>query len=81
VLVSIKTAGVYTPTNDFTVNLNTGVITMTNTVPEGSEVWFGCEFDIPVKFVTDLSGIAYTEGQVFTATIDLRETLNPEAIA
>lgn len=37
----------------------------------------GCEFDIPVRFETDLSGMTYNNYQVMSTVINLIEILNP----
>lgn len=44
----------------------------------GEQVVAGCEFDIPVRFETDLSGMTYNNYQVMSTVINLVELLNPD---
>lgn len=42
-----------TPTTDYTVNYNTGIISFTTPPPNGHTIKVTCEFDVPVRFDTD----------------------------
>lgn len=49
-----------------------------NTRPQtGESVVAGCEFDIPVRFATDLDGVTYSSYEILSSTITLIEWLNP----
>jgi uncharacterized protein (TIGR02217 family) len=53
--------------SDFTVDTATGVITFAQPVPDGQEISAGFEFDVPVRFGTDLiqaSVSSFNAGQV-----------------
>ena len=52
--------------------------TVSNRPGTGEQVVAGCEFDIPVRFETDLSGMTYNDFQVMSTVINLVEILNPE---
>lgn len=50
-----------------------------NTRPQTGEILTaGCEFDIPVRFETDLSGVAYSNLDVLSTVVTLVELLNPD---
>lgn len=50
-----------------------------NTRPQtGETVRAGCEFDIPCRFETDLSGITHTSYELLSVDVTLIEWLNPE---
>lgn len=67
-----------------TVNINSTAFTAyasggtINTRPQAGEtVRAGCEFDIPCRFETDLSGISHQNYNVLGVTVALVEWLNP----
>lgn len=80
VLVGIQDGMTITPTTAFTVDTTTGIITMDAPLDPGQILWAGCEFDLPVRFGTDLTGMALGEGRVLSSTIEFIELRNPEAI-
>ena len=54
-------------TEGWTVDLQTGIITFDDPVPEGVEVRAGFEFDVPVRFDTDkirVSVASFQAGEV-----------------
>lgn len=67
-----------------TVNINTTGFTAyssggtINTRPQtGETVRAGCEFDIPCRFESDLSGMTHTDYSLMSVTVALVEWLNP----
>lgn len=80
----LRSSVVSTSTNTITVSVNStgfGVYASGGTVQTGAQfyesLYAGCEFDIPVRFETDLSGITYANYNVLSTVISLVEILNP----
>jgi hypothetical protein len=80
VLASIFDGNTYTPTVDFTVDENTGVVTLDAPLASFETLYAGFEFDIPVQFETDMNDIQWQGADIMSTAINLIETLNPEAL-
>ncbi len=71
--VKVGVAGVQVTTG-FSVDYATGIITF-SAAPVGP-VTAGCEFDIPMRFESDLSGV-YSSFKVISSNLSVIEILNP----
>lgn len=71
--VVIGVGGVQVSTG-FTVDYATGIVTFAGA--PGAAVTGGCEFDIPMRFAADYSGI-FNSYKVISSTLSLIEVLNP----
>lgn len=58
----------------FVVDYTTGIITFDNA--PGGAVTGGCEFDIPMRFAADYSGV-FNSYKIISSTVSLIEVLNP----
>ncbi len=62
-----------TITTDYTVNYSTGVITLVNALGVGDTLYAGCEYDIPVKFETNLESVDWSDYGILSSQINLIE--------
>jgi uncharacterized protein (TIGR02217 family) len=62
-----------TETTHYTVNYSTGVITLVTALGVGDTLYAGCEFDIPVKFETNLEGVDWSDSVILSSQINLIE--------
>jgi uncharacterized protein (TIGR02217 family) len=78
VLLSTYDGNTYTPKMDFTVDENTGIVTVTSPLTSFQTLYAGFRFDVPVMFETDLNDIQWQGADIMSTAINLIETLNPE---
>ncbi|MES2488649.1 MAG: DUF2460 domain-containing protein [Pseudomonadota bacterium] len=68
-----------TETTHYTVDYLTGVITLVSALGMGDTLYAGCEFDIPVKFETNLEGVKWSEYEILSTQINLIEVRSLDA--
>ncbi len=62
-----------TETTHYTVNYLTGVITLVTALGAGDTLYAGCEFDIPVKFESNLEGVDWSDYGILSSQVNLIE--------
>lgn len=80
VTLSIFDGSVYTPTIAYTIDYNTGIVTMNSPLSSFQTLYGGAYFDIPVAFETDLNDVQWQGADIMSTNINLVEHLNPESL-
>lgn len=83
VLLSIYDGMSYTPTEDFTVDYETGIVTLDTPLGSDEELYGGCKYYIPVRFGVNLEQVLWSNrslvsGYYLSTDVTLLETRSPD---
>lgn len=68
----------YTPTVAYSINPESGLITLDSPLSSFESLYAGFYFDVPVMFETDMNEVQWQGAEIESTAISLIETLNPE---